>query len=402
VALVGTRLAPSSAVERALEVIVEVEPSVHAWAFLDHKWARAEARRVRDDVLAGLTLGVKDIFETAELPTEYGSPIYAGYRPRADAAAVALLREAGAIMLGKTVTTEFAWSTPAQTRNPHRLTHTPGGSSSGSAAGVAAGMIDLAIGTQTAGSVIRPASFCGVFGLKPTFGLVPTAGMKQGAPSLDTVGIFAADLGFLDLARATLTRRPPCSPGAPVVFGLLRTDQWSFADRDCQEIIESTGALLGASERELPDSLVGLADDAPIVQNYEGVTSLAWELAEHRELVSAELRERLEWGAEIRSEHYDDVQRRAAIGRSEAVIEALFGEADVLVTPAAPGEAPEGLATTGDPRFCRLWTLLGFPALNVPGRVGDSGLPIGVQLVARPRAEEALIRAGYELCKRLG
>jgi Asp-tRNA(Asn)/Glu-tRNA(Gln) amidotransferase A subunit family amidase len=386
-----------NAVEHAFRVIEEREPSIQAWEFLDPARARAEARRGHDGPLAGLTLGVKDIFDTAEIPTTYGSPIYADFQPRADAAAVALLRSAGALMLGKTVTTEFAWSTPARTRNPHRLTHTPGGSSSGSAAAVAAGMIDLAIGSQTAGSVIRPASFCGVYGLKPTFGLVPTAGMKQGAPSLDTVGIFATDLRLLDLARAVLTRRPPCSPGESVVFGLLRTDQWNFAERDCQDVIESTSDLLGAREHELPVALIGLADDAPIVQSYEGATSLAWERATYPEMLSAELRGRLVWGDQLRADHYDEVQRRAVEGASEAVLRELFRDVDILITPAAPGEAPEGFASTGDPRFCRLWTLLGLPTLSVPGRVGSTGLPIGVQLVARPRHDEDLIRAGYQL-----
>jgi Asp-tRNA(Asn)/Glu-tRNA(Gln) amidotransferase A subunit family amidase len=291
-----------SAVEHTLQVVADREPVLRAWAALDEDKARAEGHRAPAGVLSGLTLGVKDIFDTADLPTEYGSPIYAGFQPRSDAAAVALLRAAGAMLIGKTVTTEFAWSTPAETTNPHRSAHTPGGSSSGSAAAVAAGMVDLAIGTQTAGSVIRPASFCGVFALKPTFGLIPTAGMKPAAPSLDTVGVFAADLGVLDV---------------------------------------------------------------------------------------------------IRPADYDDVLLRAAFGRSAQVIDELFADVDVLVTPAATGEAPEGLGFTGDPRFCRLWTLLGLPALTVPGSVGASGMPIGVQLIARPRAEDVLIQAGYELAAKL-
>ena len=390
-----------TAVEHALGVVADRESVLRAWAILDADKARIVARRVADGVLNGLTLGVKDIFDTADLPTEYGSPIYAGYQPRADAASVALLRAAGATLVGKTVTTEFAWSTPAATTNPHRSTHTPGGSSSGSAAAVASGMVDLAIGTQTAGSVIRPASFCGVFALKPTFGLIPTAGMKPAAPSLDTVGIFAVDLDVLDLARAVLTRRSPGSRDRAVAFALVRTEQWLAADLDCRQVVESSAELVRARDRELPAALLGLADDAPIVQSFEGAASLAWERQHHSDLLSEELRSRLDWGDELLPAEYDDVVRRAAYGRSAEVIDALFADVDVLITPAATGEAPEGLGFTGDPRFCRLWTLLGLPALSVPGNIGASGLPIGVQLIARPRAEDVLIQAGYELAARL-
>ena len=390
-----------SAVEHTLQVVADREPVLRAWAALDEDKARAEGHRAPAGVLSGLTLGVKDIFDTADLPTEYGSPIYAGFQPRSDAAAVALLRAAGAMLIGKTVTTEFAWSTPAETTNPHRSAHTPGGSSSGSAAAVAAGMVDLAIGTQTAGSVIRPASFCGVFALKPTFGLIPTAGMKPAAPSLDTVGVFAADLEVLDLARAVLTRRSPGRRDGVLSFALLRTEQWLEADLDCRQVVESAAEVLGARERELPDALLGLADDAPIVQSFEGAGSLAWERRRHPGLLSGELRERLDRGDVIRPADYDDVLLRAAFGRSAQVIDELFADVDVLVTPAATGEAPEGLGFTGDPRFCRLWTLLGLPALTVPGSVGASGMPIGVQLIARPRAEDVLIQAGYELAAKL-
>jgi Asp-tRNA(Asn)/Glu-tRNA(Gln) amidotransferase A subunit family amidase len=388
-------------VEHALEIIADREPVLHAWAALDADKARAEADQAPTGPLSGLTLGVKDIFDSADLPTEYGSPIYAGFQPRSDAAAVALLRAAGAMLIGKTVTTEFAWSNPAATTNPHRSAHTPGGSSSGSAAAVAAGMVDLAIGTQTAGSVIRPGSFCGVFALKPTFGLIPTSGLKPAAPSLDTVGIFAADLEVLDSARAVLTRRNLVRHDGVLSFALLKTEQWREADPDCREVIESAAELLGARARELPRALVGLADDAPIVQSYEGAASLAWERRHYPELLSDELRERLAWGDVIRPVDYDEVLRRATLGRSVSVIDELFADADVLVTPAVTGEAPEGLGYTGDPRFCRLWTLLGLPALTVPGSVGASGMPIGVQLIARPRAEDVLIHAGRELAAKL-
>jgi Asp-tRNA(Asn)/Glu-tRNA(Gln) amidotransferase A subunit family amidase len=225
--------------------------------------------------------------------------------------------------------------------------------------------------------------------------------MKPAAPSLDTIGVFAADLDVLNLARAVLTRRSPVLRDGVLSFALLRTEQWLEADLDCRQVIESAAEALGASERELPGVLLGLADDAPIVQSFEGAGSLAWERRHHPGLLSEELRERLDWGDVIRPADYDDVLLRAALGRSSQVIDELFADVDVLVTPAATGEAPEGLGFTGDPRFCRLWTLLGLPALTVPGSVGATGLPIGVQLIARPRDEDVLIQAAYELAAKL-
>jgi Asp-tRNA(Asn)/Glu-tRNA(Gln) amidotransferase A subunit family amidase len=349
--------------------------------------------------LAGRTVGVKDVFDTADLPTEYGSPIYAGHRPRADAAAVALLRAAGARVAGKTVTAELAWFTPGPTANPHRPTHTPGGSSSGSAAAVAAGMCDLAIGTQTAGSVIRPASFCGVFGCKPTFGLVPTAGVKQVAPSLDTVGVFARDLDLLGTAVAALTARPLASsrPSADPTFAFVRTELWDDTDADGRRVIEEAAEAVGAAERDLPPELVGLAARQPVVQAYEGARAMAWERTFAGDRLSEGLRGILAWGDAIEPGEYDDVLAAAARGRRDDVVDALFGPHDVLVTPAVPGEAPAGLDATGDPRFCRLWTLLGWPTLTVPGLAGATGLPIGVQLVARPAHEHLLLAAGRRL-----
>jgi Asp-tRNA(Asn)/Glu-tRNA(Gln) amidotransferase A subunit family amidase len=351
--------------------------------------------------LNGLTVGVKDVFDTSDQPTEYGSPIYAGHRPRSDAAAVALLRKAGAVVLGKTVTTELAWFTPGPTVNPHRHTHTPGGSSSGSAAAVATGMVDIALGTQTAGSIIRPASFCGVFGYKPTFGLIPTAGVKQAAPSLDTVGLLAANLDVLDAARCALTGRPAATGDEPVRFALVRTDQWSDLTEDGRAAVEEAAARVSGPARQLPDELLGLADQQPIVQAYEGARALAWERQSRPELLSPGLRQILDRGDEIRPDNYDAILRRATRGRCADIVDRLFGDADVAITPAVPGEAPEGLASTGDPRFCRLWTLLGFPALCVPGLVGATGMPIGIQLVARPHDDGLLIRAGRKLAAAL-
>lgn len=393
----NTEIDAKSATEESLRRIAAHEETLHAWAHLDEGLARKNAELSRPGPLAGMTVGVKDIFNTADQLTEYGSPIYVGHQPFADAAAVALLRAAGAVIIGKTVTAELAWSTPGATTNPHRPTHTPGGSSSGSAAAVAARTIDVALGTQTAGSVIRPASFCGVFGLKPTFGLIPTAGVKPGAPSLDTVGILSCDIDVLARAQAVLSRRPLQSERRPLTFGFQRTEMWEDADEDSRAAVELAASLLDAVTLSLPNSLSGLADDSQLIQNYEGTLSLAWERLTHNDQLSDGLRERLESGDATSPEDYEALCRRVQAAKADAVIERLFGGVDVLVTPAVVGEAPAGLASTGDPRFCRLWTTLGLPALSVPGLVGASGLPIGVQLIARPYAEGMLLEAGRAL-----
>ena len=389
----------ASALERALACVDEREADIRAWAYLDREGATAAAAAVDgcDDALPmrGLVLGVKDVFDTADLPTEYGCTVYAGHRPRADAAAVAALRKAGAICLGKTVTAELALFHPGPTRNPRRLTHTPGGSSSGSAAAVAAGMADVAIGTQTAGSIIRPASFCGVWGFKPTFGRVSIAGLKVVSPSLDTVGWFAPSAHGIDAVRVALTDEPrrPDVVGSPRV-GLARTAAWESADADCQAAVEDAAARArsaGATvvDIALPPPVEQLVVDQPIVQAYEAARSLAYERTWRADDLSETLRQILDWGAAIPTAQYLRVRAHAAEAREWAL--ALFDDVDVVLTPAVVGEALEGLASTGDPRFARLWTLLGLPAVSVPGLLGRTGLPIGVQLVARSGADGLLL-----------
>ena len=386
-----------SAVERCLDAVDRWEPLVHAWAHLDRDLARSHARAA-DAVapLAGTVVGVKDIFDTADLPTEYGSPIYRGHRPHVDAAVVAQLRGAGAVVLGKTVTTEFALFEPGPTANPYRATHTPGGSSSGSAAAVATGMVDVALGTQTAGSVIRPASFCGVFGYKPTFGTVTTAGVKPVAQSLDTVGWFARDVASLDRVRVVITGRRATRPVAsPPRIALVRTDQWLDADDDARNAVEHAARIAaeaGAPVRdtELPAVIDGLAAQQPVVMTYEAARSLAWEWHDQRDRLSASLVRILEQGFAVEPDDYDAVVARAADGRGAC--DDLFAHADVVLTLAAAGEAPATREHTGDPRFARLWTLLGVPSVAVPGMVGATGLPIGVQLVAR-RGDDARLLA---------
>jgi Asp-tRNA(Asn)/Glu-tRNA(Gln) amidotransferase A subunit family amidase len=392
----------ADAVERALHVVAERETAIHAWVGLDPERARAEAAEVdhhRDGPLRGVVLGVKDVFDTGDQPTEYGSAIYAGHRPAVDAIAVAQLRQAGAVCLGKTVTAEFACTYPGPTRNPHRLDHTPGGSSMGSAAAVASGMADIAIGTQTAGSVIRPASFCGVYGFKPSFGAVSRTGLKLVAPSLDTVGWFARDPRLLDAVRIALTGGPPAPPlSGPPRLAVFPSEHWAECSEDSRQAVTATAARLtdagahlvgagdGAGHRELAP---GLGDQVPVVMAYEAARSLAAEHSQHREELSAELLAFLDWGATLDRGAYEAVLRRRV--SAQHLVDAAFGDADALLTPAVLGEAPAGLDSTGDPRLARLWTLLGLPTVVVPAATGSTGLPVGVQVVGRPGGDAALL-----------
>ena len=398
-----------AAVERALGVVAEREPVVRAWERLDPDAAIGAAGEVDGSgsalPLVGLVLGVKDIFDTADMVTEYGSVIYRGHRPPRDAAVVAMLRAAGAVCLGKTVTAELALFTPGATTNPHRPSHTPGGSSSGSAAAVAAGMADIALGTQTGGSVIRPASYCGVYGYKPTFGTVSIVGVKAVAPSLDTVGWFSNSVAHLDAMRVVLTGRPPYQRlSRPPSLAVLRGEYLQDAEPDSQAAVEQ--AALVASEHgaqivnvELSAAMTELAAKQPVVQAFEAARSLAWERLRHPTRLSQPLRDLLEWGAAIEPGEYDSVMADAAQARQHH--RDLFDGIDALLTPAASGEAPANLNTTGDPNFNRLWTILGVPAVNVPGLTGSTGLPVGVQLVSAAQHDAPLLACAEWLGNRI-
>ena len=373
--------------DKELQRVAEREPVVHAWV---HRQGDAAIRQAVTDApegpLRGWTLGVKDIIDTFDLPTECGSPALRGRRPSADAACVALARAAGAVVVGKTVTTEFAVLTPAETRNPVDLNRTPGGSSSGSAAAVADGMVRVALGTQTAGSVIRPASFCGIWAFKPTAHLVAAQGVHQFSPSLDTVGWFArssADLTALleVLAAGSIvvneSQRPPR-------IGLYRSHQWDKADGASQQALMQIATRLrnaGAEVLDVPPepAFATLADAQSAIMFAEGYRSLAWAQHTYPELLSNGLRALLAQGAAVTASEYGAAQAAALVGR--ACHQELLGTFDALLTPAAIGEAPLSLKKTGDPLFSRTWNLLGAPCVNVPGASGEHGMPIGVQLV---------------------
>lgn len=381
-------LDPRDAAAASLDAIDAQDGEIRAFV------ARAERGDLLQAVpsglpLSGIAVGVKDIFDTADLPTAYGSPIYAGHRPRADAALVAMLRRAGASIAGKTVTTEFAHFAPGPTRNPHAPAHTPGGSSSGSAAAVAAGMVPAAIGTQTAGSIIRPASFCGIAGYKPSFRLIPTVGAKTFSWSLDTAGFFAASVadvaGFASAATARPLAIDPVDPGS-LRIGLWRCGLWPQADDEMRYAVEALAgraADAGATIVELGEAEEFAAARAaqPVIQDFEAALALGGEFDRHSGELSPRLREAIAAGRAIDPADYDRARRAARHGRRAA--NRLFAEdVDVLMTPAAPGAAPAGLEATGSPAFNRLWTLLGTPAVAIPGAVDGAGLPLGVQMVA--------------------
>ena len=383
-------LTPRNAVELCAEAIAAREKDVGAFAALDLDAARraADAPGLAALPLRGMPVAFKDIFATADLPTQYGSPIYAGYRPPADASAVALTRRAGGVVIGKTVTTQFASLVPSVTCNPHNLAHTPGGSSAGSAAAVAAGFVPITFGTQTAGSVIRPAAFCGVAGFKPSYRLIPMVGVKDVSWHLDTAGLFGAGVADVAFAAAAVLDRDlrvdRAAPAAPRI-ALTRTHLWQEASAAMQKAVEAAGNIAAAAGAKvtaltLPPILEDAYEAQYTIQDYENVRALAFEYDRHRDRIDPMLREHLTAALAITADQYDAARRTASRGR-QALADAM-ADFDVIVTPSAPGAAPAGLGATGNPMFNRLWTLMGAPCVNVPG-MRESELPLGVQIVGR-------------------
>ena len=339
--------------------------------------------------LRGIAVGIKDIIDTADMATEMGSPIYRGFRPRADASVVMMLKQAGATIAGKTTTTAFASVDPTATLNPHNTDHTPGGSSSGSAAAVAAGMIPLALGTQTGGSVIRPASFCGVAAIKPSFRMLPTVGVKCFSWTLDTVGLFAAGVEDLAQGLSAMTGRAELRPGAAIEtprIGVVTQDFAGAPDpagAEALRIAAKAAERAGASVRELalPDIVGEAWRIHPTLQDFEAHRALAWEYRTRHADMPPLLRGRLDESVGILPADYDAA--RSVANRARKALAKLFDEVDVLLTFSAPGAAPKGLTSTGEPRFNRLWTLMGVPCVNIPAYVAEGGLPVGVQVIAR-------------------
>ncbi len=395
------------AVRACLDRVAARDAAIGAWMVLDEAGATEQAKRIdkarqlgdRLGPLAGIPVAVKDNIDTADLPTGYGSLIYDGHRPVADAACVTQLRNAGAVVLGKTVTTEFAYYRPGKTANPHNPAHTPGGSSQGSAAAVGAGMVPLAFGTQTAGSVIRPAAFCGVVGYKPSWGLIPRGGVKVLSDWLDTVGVFARDVTDAAFFVANLTGRSlqPDGSGGPYRIAVLREPYPNSVEPEAVRVLDQAMVALEAAGHTVfdlptPAPLQGLPRLQRLVMAYDMSRSLGHERRAHEGSLSPILKSLIDEGSGMSGRAYD-----AALASVREVIrdiDGVFGAADVILSPPAPGEAPRGLQATGDAAFNRTWTLLQLPCLTVPVGTGPNGLPVGVQLAARSGQDALLLAAG--------
>ena len=380
----ANELSADAAIAQSVEATNAEDKSIGAFV------CRAEnPRAASTGPLRGIAVGIKDIIDTADFPTEMGSPIYRGFRPRADAAVVMLLKQAGATIMGKTTTTAFAANDPTATLNPRNNDHTPGGSSSGSAAAVAAGMIPLALGTQTGGSVIRPASFCGVAAIKPSFRLLPTVGVKCFSWTLDTVGLFAAGVEDLAHGLSAMTNRPELLPGAAARAPRIGVVTQEFAGApeaagtEALRIAADRAGRAGAaiSMVALPAVVAEAWGIQPTVQDFEAHQALAWEYRANYAAMPPLLRGRLDESAGTPPAAYDAA--RSITNRARKALRGIFEDVDVLLTFSAPGAAPRGLTSTGDPRFNRLWTLMGVPCVNIPGYVAEGGLPVGVQVIAR-------------------
>jgi amidase len=396
-------LDPVTLMDACLERVAAREPVVRAFATIDPDAARNAAACAADGPLHGLPIGVKDVLDTADMASEYGSPIWAGWRPRADSAAVAWARAAGAVVIGKTVTTEFATRKPGPTTNPANPAHTPGGSSSGSAAGVADGMFPLAFGTQTAGSIIRPAAYCGAVGYKPSFGMINRAGMKIMSDNLDTIGVMARTVGDCALFAGAVAGRdlgdPDIRPDRAPRIGLCLSPNWDLAQPETAALLPRVAAILARAgarmtDFTLPAPCAALKQAHPVVMNAESARALGWELAHHPEAISEGLRERLAFGLAVDAATL--AQARATFEAAQAGFASALGDLDILLTPAAPGEAPEGLDWTGDPAFNYIWTSLHVPCVSVPAGLGRNGLPLGIQVVGRRGDDRAVLAwAGF-------
>ena len=398
-AIAAGTLKSETLVRACIERIRAREPDVEAWARVDPERALAEAReRDRETPrsrLHGIPVGVKDVIDTADMPTGYGSPIYQDHQPACDAACVAQVRELGGVILGKTVTTEFATRHPSKTRNPRNAAHTPGGSSAGSAAAVADGMVPIAFGTQTSSSIVRPAAYCGVVGYKPTFNLVNRAGMKFLAESLDTIGVLTrtvpdAAMIVEELSGGERARFEDVASFKPRI-GFCRTPYWHQAEAATQE------ALVGAIPRlaragaaiedvALDSEFIALADAQIRVSSYEFYRALTYERTRFPQLMSDSLMTRIRGGALVTRAEYEKTQALAE--RCRAKLADVYRRYDVLISPSTTGEAPRGLNSTGDPVFGLTWTLMHVPAVTIPVFTGPGGLPIGLQ-VSGPRGGDA-------------
>jgi Asp-tRNA(Asn)/Glu-tRNA(Gln) amidotransferase A subunit family amidase len=392
-------------VRSCLNRIHATEDAVRAWVYLDPEYVLKRARAADRRRAAGLPLGalhgvpvgIKDIIDTADMPTENGTVLHAGRRPAKDAAIITRLRNAGAIIFGKTVTTELATYAPGKTRNPHHPEHTPGGSSSGSAAAVAAGMVPLAVGTQTNGSAIRPAAFCGVYGYKPTAGLISQAGVLRQSPALDQIGVFARTADDAALLAAQLMEQPielaAADTAVPPRLAFVRTPCWKDTTDDTRAAYARLMDHLGCSitEETMPAAAAPVWDWHQTVMETEIAANFDAEWRDGKDLLSASLRGQIERGRVTIVADYRHAL--AQIPLVDALFDDLYAKYDAILTPSVAGTAPQGLGSTGDPAFCTLWTFCGMPAINVPLLRGANGLPLGVQLVGPRMGDARVLRA---------
>lgn len=377
-----------SDLEQQLARIAERDEEVRAWVSRhSDDDIRSMATTAPEGPLHGWTLGVKDVIDTADLPTERGSPIYAGRRTTNDAACVAVARQSGATVMGKTVTTEFALFTPGPTRNPHNLEHTPGGSSSGSAAAVADGQVRAAFGTQTVGSVLRPAAYCGCVGFKPTHQLVPLTGVATLSHAFDTIGWFTTDVADATVMLQALTGADAVAPARRLRVGYYRSHQWDSGQPELAAIMDAAAAQLRAADIDvlefepLPE-LATAFDDANAMLHYEIARVFEWERRHHYDNISQLVQKMLARSDGIGHDRYREAHLALSAARQAYDSFMVAHGLDALLTPSAPGEAPP-LKTTGDSVFNRVWTALGVPAVHLPTGTGPGGLPVGVQLTGR-------------------
>jgi Asp-tRNA(Asn)/Glu-tRNA(Gln) amidotransferase A subunit family amidase len=410
-AIEGGTLTAEKLVRACLERIAERDPVVKAWVHLNPELALKQAKAAdaaKGGLLRGVPIGVKDIIDTHDMPTGHNSAIFKGKVPFGDAACVALCRTANAVILGKTVTTEFANRHSGPTTNPYNKGHSPGGSSSGSAAAVGDGHVPLAFGTQTGGSVIRPAAYCGVIGYKPTYNDFSRVGIKMQCHSVDTLGLMARTLDDIALFRGAILKLPPVpidrTVSAPRI-GFCRTPVWQHAEPGTKALLDKTARHLSAAGASVIDvdfapEFADILDDHGAITGFESFRNYADERIRNPGKLSRELTEVLKRGGAVTLDRYAAAQCKSVAFKAH--VDSLFDKVDVLLTPSAPGEAPEGLADTGNPRFNSIWTLAGTPCITLPAGLGSHGLPLGVQLVGLRHADDKLISTAAWVAARLG
>ncbi len=399
-------------VESCLERISEREKEINAWAYIDPKLALENAlktdKKNPKGLLHGVPFGVKDIIDTCDMPTEMGSKIYKGRRPTADASCVALIKAAGATILGKTVTTEFAGSFPGSTRNPRNKDHSPGGSSSGSAAAVADFMTPAAFGTQTGSSILRPSSYCGIIGYKPTFGTYNIAGIKAASQSLDTLGLHVRSLDDIQIITAVLVNRKYTEiktlDFAPKI-GICRTPIWNITLEETRNSLEDSASRLseaGAKIQDIitPDSFEGLEEARIKINCYERSRHMIYEWTEFKHLLSETFQEVINTG--INMNYSDYIKAIIQTEKCRQDLDKTFDEVDVLIAPCVDGEAPIGIAYAGNPRLPGLWTAVRLPSINLPTHIGPNGLPVSIQVIGGYRADDKLLSISKWIIEKLG